>query len=49
MQLQTILNQVEPFQSFVYRKVRWGVAEGGRPVLEVLLEPRANGRALCSE
>ena len=48
MQLQTILNQVEPFKSFVYRKVRWGVADDDRPVLEVLLEPRANGRALCS-
>src|SRR3989442_12655348 len=50
MQLQTILNQVEPFKSFLYRKVRWGTseAEGDRPVLEVLIEPRANGRALCS-
>ena len=50
MQLQTILNQVEPFKSFVYRQVRWGVpeSEGDRPVLEVLIESRANGRALCS-
>lgn len=48
MQLQTILNQVEPFKSFVCRKVPWGVTDGDRPVLEVLLEPHANGRALCS-
>jgi len=48
MQLQTILNQVEPFKSFVYRRVHWSVAESDRPVLEVLIEARANGRALCS-
>src|SRR5437867_719923 len=47
MQLQTILNQVEPFKSFVSQKVRWG-AEGDQRVLEGLIEPRANGRALCS-
>src|SRR3989442_3085238 len=28
MQLQTILNQVEPFKSFLYRKVRWGTWKG---------------------
>ena len=48
MQLQTILNQVEPFKSFGYKKVHWAEAEGAGPVLEVLIEPRANGRALCS-
>ena len=48
MQLHTILNQVEPFKSFVYKKVQWAEPEGEQPVLEVLIEPRANGRVLCS-
>jgi transposase len=47
MQLKTILNRVEPFKSFVYGKVRW--VEGmGRPALEVEVQARKNGRAICS-
>jgi len=47
MQLQTILNRVEPFKSFVYGKVRW-VEGTGRPTLEVEVEARKNGRPICS-
>jgi len=47
MQLNTILNRVEPFKSFVYGKARW--AEGTeRPTLEVEVHARKNGRAICS-
>ena len=34
MQLKTILNRVEPFQSFVYGKAHW-VADTEQPALEV--------------
>jgi transposase len=47
MQLKTILNRVEPFKSFVYGNVRWG-EEAGRPMIEVELHARKNGRAICS-
>jgi transposase len=47
MQLKTILNRVEPFQSFVYGKARW-VAGEEQPALEVQLLARRNGRAICS-
>jgi transposase len=47
MLLQTILNRVQPHQSFVYRKVQFRDTADG-PALEVTLEPRANGRPLCS-
>jgi len=47
MHLKTILNRVAPHKSFVYGKVRW-VEEAARPTLEVELQPRANGRPLCS-
>ena len=47
MQLNTILNRVEPFKSFAYGKARW--AEGTeRPTLEVEVHARKNGRAICS-
>jgi transposase len=47
MQLKTILNRVEPFKSFVYGKARW--VEGSyRPTLEVEVQARKNGRAICS-
>ncbi len=47
MQLNTILNRVEPFKSFVYGKASW--AEGTeRPTLEVEVHARKNGRAICS-
>jgi len=47
MQLKTILNRVEPFNSFVYGKAKW-VEGTGRPTLEVALDARKNGRAICS-
>jgi transposase len=46
MQLKTILNRVTNYKSFVFGKVRW--LEGESPVLEIELQPRANGRAVCS-
>ena len=47
MQLKTILNRVERFKSFVYGKVKM-TEMAGEPVLEVQIEPRANGRPVCS-
>jgi transposase len=47
MQLKTILNRVEKHRSFVYEEVRLREQEG-RPVLEVDLRPRVNGRPTCS-
>jgi transposase len=44
MQLKTILNRVERHKSFVYGEARWTPCGD----LEVDIEPRANGRALCS-
>ena len=47
MQLKTILNRIEKHRSFVYGEVRIH-ERGGRPVLDVELRPRANGRPTCS-
>ncbi len=47
MQLKTILNFVEPYKSFVYKKVRWADPET-KTAIEVLIEPRANSRGICS-
>jgi transposase len=47
VQLKTILNFVEPYKSFVYKKVRWADPEA-KTEIEVLIEPRANGGAICS-
>lgn len=47
MQLKTILNRVQKFQSFVYGAVRW-VEESAGPALEVEIEARANSRPECS-
>ena len=47
MQLKTILNHVEPFKSFVYKKVRWADPET-KTTIEILIEPRANSQAICS-
>jgi transposase len=47
MQLQTILNRVERYKSFVYTKARF--RDGATELaLEVTIEPRANGRPICS-
>jgi transposase len=47
MQLKTILNQVEPYKSFVYANTKM-IDRGGQPEIEITLEPRANGRPMCS-
>ncbi len=47
MQLKTILNRVEPFKSFVYTQITM-IDDGDRPQIEVAIEPRSNGRPLCS-
>lgn len=47
MQLKTILNRIEPYKSFVYSKVQM-FDTCGTPHIEVTVEPRANGRPICS-
>lgn len=47
MQLKTILNHVTDYKSFVFQKETWR-KEGVRPVIDVEIRPRANGRPLCS-
>lgn len=47
MQLKTILNQVEPYKSFVYKKARWSDPQA-KTTIEILIEPRSNSRAICS-
>jgi transposase len=48
MHLKSILNHVEPLKSFVYKEQRLVEGAGGQPFLEVDIEPRANGRPICS-
>ncbi len=45
MQLKTILNHVERHKSFVYQEARF---VEGKTAIEIPIEPRANGRAICS-
>ncbi len=47
MQLKTILNRVQKFNSFVYGAVRW-VDGASVPTLEIELQPRVNSRPICS-
>jgi transposase len=47
MQLKSILNRVERYKSFVYKNAQW-VKEAARPTIEVRIEPRSNGRPICS-
>jgi transposase len=47
MRIQTILNRVEKFKSFVYGAARLEENEDG-PTLVVRVLPRKNGRPLCS-
>ncbi len=47
MLLQTILNRVQRHKSFVYKKAAL-VEEKAEPILEVEIEPRSNGRPICS-
>jgi transposase len=47
MRIQTILNQVEKFKSFVYGEASWEIRDDGL-VLVVEVKSRKNGRAFCS-
>ena len=47
MQVQTILNRVQRHRSFVYREARFRDGSDGL-ALDVTIEPRANGRPVCS-
>ena len=47
MQLQTILNRVQRHKSFVYRQAHFRDSDQGL-ALDVTIEPRANGRPVCS-
>lgn len=47
MQLQTILNRVEKYKSFVYGQARW-VEGAERMTIEVEVRARKNGRPVCS-
>jgi|GEM_PF-1642599 len=46
MQLKTILNRVTDYKSFVFGKITW--VDEKQAMLEVELEPRMNGRPICS-
>ena len=47
MQLKTILNYVEWHKSFVYGTDRW-IDPKTKTAIEIPIEPRANGQAICS-
>ncbi len=47
MQVQTILNRVQRHKSFVYRQARFRDGDDGL-ALDVTVEPRANGKPVCS-
>ena len=47
MRIQTILNRVEKFKSFVYGEARLEERDGG-PALVVQVLPRKNGKPFCS-
>ena len=48
MRLKSILNHVEPLKSFVYKQVRIIEVDGAPTVIEVEIEPRANGQPIYS-
>lgn len=47
MQLKTILNRVERHKSFVYGEAKWS-EDDGLSAIEIPVEPRKNGRPICS-
>jgi len=47
VQLKTILNHVERHKSFVYQEPRWA-DRVSKTEIEIPIQPRANGRPLCS-
>ena len=48
MHLKSILNHVHPLKSFVYKRARLVKAAGRPAKIEVEIEPRTNGRPICS-
>lgn len=47
MQLKTILNRVQKYQSFIYTEMELN-EQGGQPELNITIRPRSNSRAVCS-
>jgi transposase len=47
MKIETILNHVQKFKSFVHKSVRW-VEYASDPTIEVGIQPRSNSHPLCS-
>lgn len=47
VQRKTIINHVEHPKSFVYQDARWA-DPATKTQIEIPIEPRANGRAICS-
>jgi len=46
MQIKTILNRVQKYQSFIYTEFKLNDAK--QPTLDITLEPRRNSRPICS-
>jgi len=49
MHLKSILNRVERHKSFVYKDATFVERDGASLSIEVRIEPRANGRPICSK
>jgi transposase len=47
MLIQTILNRLQKHKSFVYGTARW-ISQDGETAVGIPIQPRANGRPLCS-
>jgi len=48
MLIKTILNKIHRFKSFIYTTVRFST-EGENIILEIWIEPRKNGKGICSK
>jgi len=48
MDVKIILNRLYRHQSFVYGQARFREQAGGKQVVEVPIQPRANGKPICS-
>ena len=46
MQIKTILNRVQKYQSFIYTDFK--LKEGKQLKLDITIRPRSNSRAVCS-
>ena len=47
MRIETILNNCQKFKSFVNKEVKWSI-EAKEKCIDVVIEPRKNGHAICS-